>query len=217
MAATRSGAQTAIEEQLEELSPGSVRYRVLAAARDFKASWIDLGGRLIAIRKSADFEAWGHPSFEAYCRRELHIQSATADKLTRSFSYLQDQQPNALEQRDRRELPALDVVDLLSQARERSTLTPKQLTSIGDEVFGPNAPPSKNQVINRMREVDPEAFKAVKKPAESDQDAVLRKALLLADRLQSLLEAIPGISRPALAGVRGAAAELRQRFDAGRT
>lgn len=216
MAVKRSGSQTAIEEQLDQLTPGSSRFRALEAARDFKASWVELGEQLTAVRKSGDFQSWGHPSFASYCRRELHIKDSTADKLTRSFAYLRDQQPKAFEQREQRELPALDVVDMLSQARDRSSLSQKQLATIGDEVFGPHAPPNKNQVVKRMREVDPEAFKPAKKPTQSDPEADLRKALLLADRLQSLIEVIPGISRSVLAGVRDASAELRKRFEASR-
>lgn len=211
-----SGTQTAIEEQLAQLSPGSPRFRVLAAARDFKASWVELGCQLTEVRKGNEFKTWGHPSFESYCRRELHIKAGTADKLTRSFSYLRDQQPKALEEREQRELPALDVVDMLSQARDRSSLSQKQLQTIGDEVFGPDAPPNKSQVVKRMREVDPEAFKPIKKSNQANPEADLRKALLLADRLLSLLEAIPGVSRSTLAGVQGAGAELRQRFEGSR-
>lgn len=216
MPARQSRTQAAIEAQLEQLEPGSERYTVLAAARDFKASWVDLGARLSRVREQEAYTAWGYTSFEAYCRRELRIKSATADKLTRSYSFLRDNEPRALEQREKRELPPLDVVDLLSQARERSQLTDKQIASIREEVFAPGENPTKTQIVRRFRELDPDAFKPASRPRKVETQAELRKAVLLAERLQSLLEVLDGIGRQTLADSRSVAADLRQRLEASR-
>jgi hypothetical protein len=201
--------------QLEALDPASPRYQVLHVARQFKAAWVDLGERLTQVRESNAFTQWGYTSFEAYCRRELHIKQDTANKLTRSFAFLRDHEPTMLEHRDTRELPPLDVVDLLSQAKERTKVSDDAFDSIREQVFDPEAkPPTKNDVVKRFREVDPEAFKPAPKPATTPAtDNDLRKALLLAERLQSLLEAQgDGVSKEAVQNARNVVRELRERF-----
>lgn len=213
MLGQQSRTQAEMEAQLEELEPGSERHTVLAAARDFKASWVDLGARLAQVRERETYTDWGHPSFEAYCRRELHIKSATADKLTRSYTFLRENEPDALE---KRELPPLDVVDLLSQAREKSDLTNEQIDSIREEVFAAGEQPTKPQIVRRFRELDPDAFKPAAKPKTVDPQVDLRKALLLAERLLGLLEVVKGVGRQTLADARSVTVDLRQRLEAGR-
>lgn len=214
MTRRKSRAEVEIEEQLATLDPSSVRYQVLEAARDFKAAWIELGRRLTVAREDEGWKAWGYSSFEAYCRRELRLRRDTANKLTRSYSFLRDHEPTALEECSTRELPPLDVVDLLSRAREKAKLTDQQLDEIREEVFDPQAgPTTRSQVVKRFREIDPDAFR--KAPAEPKAAAKVsvrpdvRKALLLAERLQALLEAQEGISGKALDGVRLSVSELR--------
>jgi len=217
MARRRTRAEAEIEAQLQNLDPGSVRFRVLSCARDFKASWIALAEQLTVVREQESFRQWGYANFEAYARRELHLRSDTANKLTRSFGYLRDHEPRAIEQRQARELPPLDVVDLLSRANERTKLSEKQLSSIHDEVFADDAePPTRSQVMRRFREVDPDAFKGKPRApsAKSEGSVDTRKALLLAERLLSLIEVHEGISSKAIAGVRTAAAELRDMMEA---
>jgi hypothetical protein len=216
VSAEKSRTQAAIEAQLDKLEPGSERHTVLTAARDFKASWVDLGAKLSRVRDQETYTEWGHASFEAYCRRELHIKSATADKLTRSYTFLRDNEPRALEERDQRELPPLDVVDLLSQARDRSQLSAREIASIQEEVFAPGESPTKTQVVRRFRELDPDAFKPAGKSSGSQPQVELRKALLLAERLQGLLEVLDGVGRKTLADARSVTVDLRQRLEANR-
>ena len=204
--------------QLDALDPESPRYRVLSAARQFKACWVDLGERLTEVRESNAFTQWGYTSFEAYCRRELYIKQDTANKLTRSFAFLRDHEPNVLQKRDSRELPPLDVVDLLSQAKERTKVSGDAFDTIREQLFDPDArPPTKNEVVKKFREVDPEAFKPAAKTATEAKpqggDNELRKALLLAERLESLLQAQgDGVSKEALQNARNVVSELRERF-----
>jgi len=187
----------------------------LSAARQFKACWVDLGERLTAVRENGKFREWGYATFEAYCRRELRIKADTANKLTRSFSFLRDHEPKALKEREGREFPALDVVDLLSQAKERTKLTDDALDSIREQVFDPEASTTRNDVMKRFREVDPEAFKPAPKPeAPKGNDNDLRKALLLAERLETLLQAQGnGVSKEAVTHARNVVIELRERFE----
>ncbi len=212
---TRGEAE--IEALLERLEPGSERHRVLFSAREFKASWVELGQNLTSVREHDNFKEWGHSSFDAYCRRELRLKKDTALKLTRSFSFLRDHQPEALSTLQDRELPALDVVDMLSQARERSNVSDDQFETIRNDVFEPVVPPTKNDIVKRFREFDPEAFKSKKKDSEkTGGDEELRKALLLAERLQGLLETLPDISEQAVDSLRRVSSQLRKQFDQSR-
>jgi hypothetical protein len=217
MARRHTRGEAAVEALLAKLDPHSERYRVLAATRDFKASWVELGERLTEVREATAFSQWGHNNFEAYCRQELHLKPETANKLTRSFGFLRDHEPEVLNTRSERELPPLDVVDLLSRARERAKLSDAQFQSLEQGVFEtPTA--SKGEVLKRFREIDPEAFKPAPKAgaAAGPGDGDLRKALLLAERLQSLLDPQEGVSRAAREGVKTAVHELKKLFEASR-
>jgi len=209
----RTRSEVEIEAQLETLPKGSERYVVLAAARDFKIAWVGLGDRLTAVRESGGWRNWGYLSFEAYCRRELQLRSDTANKLTRSYAFLRDHEPQALANRKTHELPALDVVDLFTRARERTSVPSRQIDSIREEVFSSEeGVPTRNQVVKRFREIDPNAFR---NPAPTG-GVDLRQALLLAERLQSMLEKHRGVSEGAKSGVRRAARELKDLFEASR-
>lgn len=213
----KSRSEVEMEVQLEQLDPASPRYEVLLAARDFKASWIALGEKLTKVRESNAFTAWGYSDFETYCRRELHIKRDTANKLTRSYAFLRDHQPNVLESPSQaRELPPLDVVDLLSRAREKATVSDEQFDEIRRDVFAEDQPPpSRAAVVKRFREVDPDAFKTPKKPAVKPGDggpAEVKKALLLAERLGTVLEALT-VSDHSKGAVQSLVAELKRMFE----
>jgi hypothetical protein len=217
----RSRGEAEIEALLAKLPPGSERHLVLTAARDFKASWVALGERLTQVRESGQYAQWGYKTFEQYVRGELRMKADTANKLTRSFAFLRDHEPTALEAPITRELPALEVVDLLSRAREKTKVSDEQLNSIRSAAFDANEGPlSKSEVMKRFREVDPEAFKAGgdKKPgaATSAGDGNVRKALLLSERLESLLGAIQGLSSDAQMRAASVTGELRQLFESTR-
>jgi len=216
----RTRGEIEIESRLKTMDPESSRYRVLAAARDFKASWVALGAQLTRVREDGSFTAWGYSSFEAYCRRELRLRQDTANKLTRSFAFIRDHEPDALAERDEHELPPLDVVDLLTRARDKASVTDDDLASIRQEVFEPDAHPTRHQVIKRFREIDPDAFRA--KPrivpdepeeAANDSDAPVdadevRKALVIAERLLDLVRQNPGVSSQCREGMKLVVAEL---------
>jgi hypothetical protein len=202
-----------MDAALEQLDPASDRYQVLAAARQFKAFWVELGERLTVVRESHGYRAWGYASFEAYCRRELRIKQDTANKLTRSFAFLRDHEPDMLNERHDKELPPLDVLDLMSQARERTKLSDDAFDKVREEVFAPEANPTRNTLMKKLREHDPEAFKPAPKPVPAPGENDLRKALLLAERLESLLQAQgDGISKEAVRSAHSVVNELRERF-----
>jgi len=188
-----------MEAQLKSLDPASFRYQVLASAKDFKAIWVQMGDFLTKVREQNLYKEWGYKSFEVYCRKEVRIRQDTANKLTRSFSFVRDNEPDALASRGEQELPPLDVVDLLARARERTVVPEEELNTIRQEVFHGEQEPTRQRLMKRFREVDPEAFR-VKKPDEvilQEGDPDMRKAVLVAERLLSLLEPGPSISSAA--------------------
>lgn len=213
----QSRGEAAILAQLKQLDPSSERFHMLSAARDFKAAWVQLGEKLTLVREKETFRAWGYTNFEAYCRRELHIKQDTANKLTRSFAFLRDHQPTLLDDTNRKTaMPALDVVDLLSQARTKSKISESDFANLTQEVLTQENASTKDQVLKRLREVDPDAFRPAVKPAREPGDNDLRKALLLAERLYSVLEIQSGMPPDVVASTRRIVNELKSRFEASR-
>ena len=199
MAGQKSKSELEIEAQLKSLDPASFRYQVLASAKDFKAIWVQMGDFLTKVREQSLYKEWGYKSFEIYCRKEVRIRQDTANKLTRSFSFVRDNEPEALAAQGDQELPPLDVVDLLARARERTVVPEEELNTIREEVFHGEKEPTRQRLMKRFREVDPEAFRA-KKPDEvilQEGDPDMRKAVLVAECLLSLREPGPSISSAA--------------------
>ena len=215
MTRRRSKAEVEMENLLRTLDPSSERFRVLAAARDFKASWVILGEILTTVRDSNAFKEWGYSSFEAYARRELRLRADTAAKLTRSYSFLKEHEPKALETRQEKELPPLDVVDLLTRARERAKVSDEDIQSIRQEVFEDGANPTRHAVVKRFREIDPDAFRGKPRaPKEEGGSEDLRKALLLGERFETLVTQHPALSDNAKQVLSQVVAEVRQAFEA---
>ncbi|MFT3837648.1 MAG: hypothetical protein QM723_11695 [Myxococcaceae bacterium] len=133
---------TAVEEHLEKksqaVSAGSYRHTVLQAAKRFKSSWVEFGKLLTKVRNEALFEQWGYDSFDSYCFSELRIKKATADKLTKSYNFMEKHEPKALEREDIAETaPAWDVVSVLADAEERGSLSGSEYKSIRDSILEP--------------------------------------------------------------------------------
>ena len=107
-----------IEQLMQQLPPESERYQVLATAKQFKSSWVELGEWLARISKSNQFSDWGFTSFEDYCTREIRIRRQTAEKLLLAFRFLERKEPGLLDRQKGRPLPDYRSVDLLRQADE---------------------------------------------------------------------------------------------------
>jgi hypothetical protein len=146
-------AEEHLRQKLSEVPPGSFRQMVLLAARRFKSSWVDLGKLLVKVRNEALFEDWGYPSFEAYCLGELRIRRQTAEKLVRSFSFLDRYEPERMERPEIvEEAPAFEVVEVLAQAEERGQLSAAEYRSIRDAIWNPEKPASelRRELVQRF-------------------------------------------------------------------
>jgi hypothetical protein len=117
------------------------RAEMIARVRRFKASWFELGESLTEVKRSEGYKKWGYASFEDYCKKELHLKSDTADKLTGSFAFLRNKAPEVL-RRDGRDapIPTYQAVDFLRRAEEESQAPEETLTELRRHVLDEGTP-----------------------------------------------------------------------------
>ncbi len=180
----KSKTEEAMAVRLATLEPGSKRYNVLDAAIRFKRSWIELAQHLTRIREQGGFKEWGYRSFEAYAQHELHLRRDTAQKLVRSYDFLNTNERPHLEavvrgEPDTEPLPSFQALDILAEAKQNPNLEEGDYKEIRDQVFRDDPPPS--QVRKLVKERAPEP------PKEEDPQQRLRKCLTMAERLYGLL------------------------------
>jgi hypothetical protein len=157
-----------IEKKMEAVEKGSVRYQVLEASRNFKASWIALGQILYTVYKDKFFKEWGYLTFEAYCKEEIGIQKQTAAKLLHSYYFLEKNEPQFLKSVQSedgvkpKDIPSVDAVHVLRLAANKKELTEEDYQDFKKSVFedGKEAKDVKRDVGLRLRslreEEDPE-------------------------------------------------------------
>ncbi len=177
----KSTGEKVIEQMMEQLDPTSDRYQVLATAKRFKSSWVELGEKLQVVRKNGKFQEWGYDSFEEYCSREIRIKKPTAQKLTQAYRFLEKEEPGLLaRQRELKPLPDYRSVDLLRRAREEENFS--------DEDFGE----LRRAVLEEDRS-HPTILKKFRETVRSGEDEAaasrlqLKSALTAARRLSGAL------------------------------
>ena len=127
------------------------RVDVLAKARNFKRTWIELAEALTGIYERESWVRWGFESFEDYCRKELHIKKGTVAKLLGSFRFMRAAAPTVLERalandsspfQDNASIPSLQAVDFAARAAERGAADAETMGEIHQAVFhdGADAP-----------------------------------------------------------------------------
>ena len=163
-----------------EIPPDTFRHTVLASSRRFKSTWVELGKLLVKVRDEA--------LFEGYCLGELKIRKQTALKLTRSFSFLDRHEPEAMSVPQATEsAPPFEVVEVLAQAEERGQLSAQEYKSIRDSIWSAATPTSE------LRRALTERFPAPE--PKVSQSAELKRLWSLAKRLHAELIAnkkVPG-------------------------
>lgn len=128
-----------IESKLQTLDENTFRYRVLETCRRFKTTWIELGQALFQANRDKSYMEWGFLTFEGYCSQELGIKKGTALKLLRSYQFLEDEEPKALEQAlngpATEKYPDLDSVHLLRLAKNNKNIDEKDYERIRKKVM----------------------------------------------------------------------------------
>ncbi|MBL8636512.1 MAG: hypothetical protein JNM40_25035 [Myxococcales bacterium] len=114
---TKVDAALAAAERRHSKDPE--RAELIARARRFKASWIELAEALSSCQKSQRYTEWGYVSFEEYYRKELHLKTATVNKLVGSYAFLRRSAPEVLDRDGLSEpIPSVESIDFLRRAEE---------------------------------------------------------------------------------------------------
>ena len=183
----KSKGEQVIERIMQELDPASPRYQVLATAKRFKSSWVELGEKLLQIQKAGQFREWGYDSFEDYCSREIRIKKPTAQKLTLAYRYLEKDEPELLaRQTELKPLPDYRSVELLRQAREEKSFTEDEYADLRRAVIDEER--SHPTVLKRFKEVA-----STREDSPTDPALPLKNALAAARRLETALRTVTDV------------------------
>ncbi|BCA80324.1 hypothetical protein [Desulfuromonas sp. AOP6] len=185
--APKTSAEIHIERLMQELDPGSERYRVLDVAKRFKSSWVELGEQLLLVSRDKLFNQWGYSSFEEYCSREVRIKKPTAEKLTQAYRYLEKEEPALLaRQGELKPLPDFRSIDLLRQAREEQNFPPEEYDALRAAVI------EQDRSLPTVRKQFRDFSSARKEPAQTLAENC-RMALSATRRLATILREVPDL------------------------
>ena len=178
-----------LEARADELPEGSMRRRVLEGAQRFKAAWVEFGRLLADVRRKELWRGWGYPSFERYCAKELFIRSATADKLTRSYGFLERHEPDLARARGEAKAPPFEVIEVLSRAEESGRLPDGGWRELRDEVL--DRPPTPAVMNRRLSE----KYGPPPAPPPPSRGERLARIAAAANRLAETCEEEPSIPK----------------------
>ncbi len=155
-----------IEEKMEGLDRGSLRYHILESAKNFKCSWIELGRSLYSVWKEKMYKEWGYINFDIYVSREIGIRKQTAMKLLKSYYFLEKEEPQYLkadyaQNNLAAQIPSYESVDILRQAKNKKVLDENDYNNLKKEIFekGRDAVELKKNlgvIIRSRQELEPE-------------------------------------------------------------
>lgn len=188
---TETKTDRALEDSMLVHAGDEERTEVLARARAFKRSWIELAEALAGVFERGSWQTWGYDSFDAYCRKELHITPSTASKLLGSFRFLRQSAPRVVERaRDQPQapVPSLRAVDFVARATERGAADKDSLQQIRKAAFeeGVEAP----ALARRFKEI---AFPV----SDSERDKKVRAQIASCARRLAQLVSEPAEGIPA--------------------
>lgn len=187
---------------------------LVARARVFKRSWVEMAEGLSQVRSERLFEAWGYESVHTYALEELHIKKTTVDKLTNSFTAIESYAPQVLQWDGvAQQVPSYEAVDYFAKA-------------VGVNAHGEEIPDRPEELVEEMKQavfedrLAPGALKRrfapVLYPKSDDEEkvALLRKVRASARRLEGLLQDIEGLAEERVEEVTEALESLRGDLDA---
>ncbi|MDO9572652.1 MAG: hypothetical protein Q7J37_02065 [Candidatus Omnitrophota bacterium] len=163
---TKTKSLRNIEEKMESLDSGSLRYHILESAKNFKCSWIELGRSLYSVWKEKMYKEWGYINFDIYVSREIGIRKQTAMKLLKSYYFLEKEEPQYLkadyaQANKAAQIPSYESVDILRQAKNKKILDKDDYNNLKKEIFekGRDAVELKKNlgvIIRSRQELEPE-------------------------------------------------------------
>ncbi|MCX5714882.1 MAG: hypothetical protein NT033_08835 [Candidatus Omnitrophica bacterium] len=129
-----------IEQKLQHMDAGTLRYHVLESAKNFKTSWIELGRSLYSVWKDKLYKDWGYGSFDIYTAKEIGIRKPTAVKLLRSYYFLEKEEPQLLNKEHTHglkpaQVPSYEAIDVLRQAKNKKTIDAEDYANLKRDIF----------------------------------------------------------------------------------
>jgi len=161
-----------IEARMENIDPGSFRYKTLEAAKNFKSSWLELGSYLFTVYKDKRFKEWGYLTFEAYSSKEIGIRQATAVKLLKSYSFLERDEPAYLR---RGQTPSLESVNALRLAKTKEGISEEDYETLREDVL--NRACEEGDVKKKIRYLLNSAPRLQGENREERKSAVVKKLI----------------------------------------
>ena len=175
MDGTKTKSLKNIEEKMEGLDSGSLRYHILESAKNFKCSWIELGRSLYSVYKDKMYKEWGYVNFDVYVSREIGIRKQTALKLLKSYYFLEKEEPQYLkadyaQNNKAAQIPSYESVDILRQAKNKKALDEDDYKNLRNEIFekGRDAQELKKNLgvmIRSRQELEPQEAQEKRKMA----------------------------------------------------
>lgn len=175
MAELKTKSIDSLTEKMQDVEEGSFRYHVLETAKNFKASWIELGQALYAVWKDKMYKEWGFSTFDAYTAREIGIRKQTAIKLLRSYYFLEKEEPGYLKKeylqtQDTALVPTYESIDVLRLAKNKKALDADDYRDLKKAIFekGRDAREVRKELtalIRQRQELDPEEARQKRKEA----------------------------------------------------
>ncbi|MCX5696704.1 MAG: hypothetical protein NTU54_01820 [Candidatus Omnitrophica bacterium] len=155
-----------IEQKLQQMDTGTLRYHVLESAKNFKTSWIELGRSLFSVWKDKLYKDWGYGSFDIYTAREIGIRKQTAVKLLRSYYFLEKEEPQLLNKEyadglKAQQVPSYEAIDVLRQAKNKKTIGAQDYANLKKDIFEKakdhrEAKKDLTALIRQRQELEPE-------------------------------------------------------------
>ena len=128
-----------MEDRMMAVSSDPERADTLQKARSFKRTWLELAEALSRVSEKRLWEKWGFSDFDAYCRKELHLRSATVAKLLGSYRFLETSAPKVIERArtDHFEapIPSIATVEFVQKATAEGHADEETLRTIHHSAF----------------------------------------------------------------------------------
>ena len=185
---------------IASLQGGNDELRLYAAqsAFNFKHSWLEMADALLQVRDSNAHGRWGYDTFLAYAEGELGLKRALVDKLTTSFSMIQQHAPERLSGEEDAPIPSYQSLDYYARATgalrfDGSDPTDAPAEPMSPELSGQLHAAVFDECCTHKQLKD--RFEPILRPksAAEEQNEAVRKLLTTTKRLQEQLEEIESL------------------------
>jgi len=158
-----------------------LREQILAYAKTFKTSWVNLGQSLYSVWQDKLYHAWGYEKFEHYTQEELGIKKELCLKLLKAYGFLEQDEPAYLseefsEERDTINVPGYEAINLLRLAKGNKELLKEDYRKIKKDIFekGKDASVVRKDLAALMKE---RKIVDVEEERDKRNEAAIKKAL----------------------------------------